>query len=293
MTDTVRAALWMLGATLSFSAMAVAGRVALDELDTFEIMFYRSLVGILLVSGTLTLMGRWAEVTPRAMPVHILRNACHFAGQNLWFFALPLIPLAQLFALEFTTPLWVILLAALFLGENLTRIRVLTALVGFVGVLIVARPGAVPVSIGTITALLSAVAFAGSYIATKALTRVASVGCILFWLTVIQAGFGLVATGYDGDIHWPSAGTWTPLVVIAICGLSAHLCITTALTLAPASIVAPIDFVRLPLIAVVGLALYQEPIDAFVLLGAAIIFGANYTNILKESKSRPRDATEL
>lgn len=119
---------------------------------------------------------------------------------------------------------------------------------------------------------------------TRRLTRTASTACILFWLTVMQAVFGLVCAGIDGDIALPGLATWPWVVLIAIAGLVAHFCLTTALGLAPAPVVMPIDFARLPLVAVVGMLVYAEALDPFVFLGAAIIFGANYFNILRETR---------
>lgn len=281
------AVLWMTGAILSFSIMAVAGRAVSFELDTFEIMMYRSFVGVLLVVTVAGALGQLGTVTRRDLPVHALRNLFHFAGQNLWFFALTLIPLAQVFALEFTSPIWVMLLAPLVLGERLTRTRLLAALVGFVGILIVARPGVDSLSPGVIAAAAAALGFAGSILLTKRLTRTETITCILFWLTVMQAVFGIVAAGWDGEIALPSAATGPWLLLIGCCGLLAHLCLTNALSLAPATVVVPMDFVRLPAIAMVGLWVYNESVDVHVIIGAAIIFGANYFNIWTETRRQP------
>ncbi len=281
----LHAALWMLGAVVAFSSMAVAGRALTPELSTFEIMFFRSLIGIVLVLAVGGALGRLHEVSTRHLGIHALRNLSHFAGQNLWFYALAFIPLSQLFALEFTTPIWVLVLAAFILGERLTRFRVAMAALGFLGVLIVARPGVAEVNIGTITAALAAIGFAGSIVLTKRLTRDVSTTCILFWLAVMQAVFGLITTLWDGQITWPSAQAWPWLVVVGCAGLAAHLCLTTALSIAPAAVVVPVDFIRLPVIAVIGLLLYNEPLDPFVFWGAALIFLANYLNILRETRT--------
>ena len=195
-----------------------------------------------------------------------------------------LIPLAQLFALEFTSPIWVLLLAPIFLGEKLTAAKLGFAALGFVGVLIVARPNFGELDPGIIIGAAAAIGFAGSAIFTKLLTRTETITCILFYLTVMQAIFGVVCAGIDGDIAVPSAASLPGLIVIGLAGLVAHFCLTKALTLAPASVVMPVDFVRLPAIALIGMLLYSEPLDAVVFLGAAIIFGANYLNILHQAR---------
>jgi drug/metabolite transporter (DMT)-like permease len=278
------AAFWMLGAVVSFSAMAIAGREASVELDTFELMTYRSIVGLTLVLLIGGATGHLREVRTDRMPTHFLRNIGHFTGQNLWFWAVTVIPLAQVFALEFTSPLWVMVLAALFLGERLTLVKIAAGLLGFVGILIVVRPGSVPVSPGMLAAGAAAICFAVTAIFTKRLTRDQSITCILFWLTVIQLGLGLVACLYDGDMALPSRAALPWVIVIGLGGLTAHFCITTALSLAPASVVMPVDFIRLPAIAVAGVLLYHEPLEPAVLIGAALIFAANYINVLAEHR---------
>ncbi len=283
------AAAWMSGSILSFTAMAVAGRAVAGVHDTFEIMFWRSVVGLLLVVLTARALGRLGEVQTRHLPQHILRNAIHFTGQNLWFWALTAIPLAQVFALEFTSPIWVILLSPLFLGERLTRVKLLAATLGFAGAMIVARPDITRIEPGVLAAAGSALCFAGSMILTKRLTRAESIVSILFWLAIIQALLGLVASGIDGQITLPTLATLPWLGLIGAAGIIAHLCLTQALSLASASIVAPIDFIRLPLIAVVGMALYAEPLEWAVLLGGAIIFLANWINIRAQA---PQPVTE-
>ncbi|RXV66645.1 EamA family transporter [Roseovarius sp. A46] len=276
----------MLGAVVSFSSMAVAGRAVSFELDTFEIMMYRSVVGFVLVLGVARMTGRARSITLRSPGLHLVRNISHFTGQNLWFYAITMIPLAQVFALEFTSPLWVLVLSPLLLGERMTRVRALAAIVGFSGILIVARPTAETINAGTLAAAAAAIGFAGSILATKRLTRTESLTCILFWMTGTQIVFGLVCAGVDGDIALPSPASLPWLVVIGCAGLMAHVCLTTALSIAPATVVTPVDFLRLPLIAVIGLMAYGEAIDAWVLIGAGVIFGANYLNLWVETRKR-------
>jgi drug/metabolite transporter (DMT)-like permease len=280
-----RAALWMIGAILAFSSMAIAGREAGARFDTFEIMAFRSVVGLCIMSIILTATGRWASVQTQMSGTHFLRNLFHFTGQNLWFFAVTVIPLAQVFALEFTSPIWVILLSPLLLGEKLTQPRVAAAVLGFVGILIVARPDPVAISPGLVAAACSAVFFALTMILTRRLTQTEATLTILFWLTLTQMVLGAIAVLYDGEITLPNANDLPWLILIGVAGLAAHYCITTALSLAPAAVVAPIDFARLPLIAVLGLWIYGESIDLWVLLGAAFIFAGNYINILSQSRS--------
>jgi drug/metabolite transporter (DMT)-like permease len=286
MTPTLRAAFWMTGAIFSFTVMAIAGRAVALDLDTFEIMMYRSIVGFVVVVLIARATGTMHQIGRNRMGLYFIRNISHFAGQNLWFYAITVIPLAQVFALEFTSPIWALLMAPLVLQEKLTARKLGIALGGFAGILIVTRPFGGTLEFGLIAAGLAAIGFAGSAVFTRRLTRTESITSILFYLTLMQAVFGLVFAGYDGDIAFPAAASVPWVILIALCGLLAHFCLTTALSLAPASTVMPIDFARLPVIAVVGILLYGEALDPFVFLGGAIIFAAIYLNILDDSRAR-------
>ena len=289
MNPVLKAAVWMLGAIASFSTMAVAGREVSFALDTFEIMLFRSAVGVIIVAFAAIAFGTWRQINREQFSLHFLRNIMHFIGQNLWFYAVTVIPLAQVFALEFTSPIWVILLSPLILGERITLVRAVAALMGFLGVLVVTRPDMAGVNAGVTMAASSAIFFAFTIIFTKRLTRTQSITCILFYLTVLQLGFGLITAGYDSDIALPNTETLPWLVLIGVAGLLAHFCITNALAIAPATVVVPIDFVRLPVIAIIGMLVYGEALDLWVLLGAGIIFAGNYLNIWSET----RDPTTL
>ncbi|MHA3913634.1 DMT family transporter [Halovulum sp. GXIMD14793] len=276
----VLAALWMMGAVASFSLMAVAGRELSGVLDTYELMAFRSLIGIAIVLLVAAATGQIGHIRLQRMTLHMVRNLFHFAGQNLWFYAIMAgIPLAQVFAFEFTTPIWVTLLAPVFLGERMTRIRLLSVLIGFVGILIVARPGQLQMSAGLLAAAACVIGFIGTVMSTKLLSRSEAVMSILFWMVVMQAVFGLIMAGYDGDITLPTGIDLAWVAIVACCGLGAHFCVTTALSLAPASLVSPMDFLRLPVIALIGFALYKEPLEIAVFVGGAIILLANLINL--------------
>jgi drug/metabolite transporter (DMT)-like permease len=281
----------MVGAIASFSLLAVAGRAVSPALDTFEIMLFRSGMGLVIVATTLAAQGRLSEARPRQFPMHIARNLIHFAGQNLWFYALTVLPLAQVFALEFTSPLWVILLAPIFLGERLTARGLLAGLVGFAGVLLVARPEFGNLHPGLIAAATCAVCFAVTSMLTKRLTRTQPVVAILFWLNLMQFAFAAVIVGWDGEVPVPTMAQVPWLLLIGVTGLVAHWCLTSALDSAPASVVMPLDFARLPVIAVVGWAFYSEALDPLVFVGAALILGGNLLTLRRNDRSpQPMEA---
>ncbi|MEO0359143.1 MAG: DMT family transporter, partial [Pseudomonadota bacterium] len=229
MTPMTTAALWMTGAIVSFTSMAVAGRLVRVDLNTFEIMMYRSYLGVIVVLILACAFGTLKHINTRHMGLHTVRNLAHFTGQNLWFYALPLIPLAQLFALEFTSPIWVVLLAPIFLGERLTSRKLAIAALGFIGVLIVARPTVDTISLGVLAAAGAAIGFAGAAIVTRQLTKTEKITCVLFYLTAMQAVFGTIMAAWFGPISLPTADTAPGLIIIGIAGLCAHFCLTKAL----------------------------------------------------------------
>lgn len=262
----------MTGSIAAFSAMAIATRQINGVHDTFEILAYRSVVGFLIVVSSGLALGQISRIRRDRLGGHVLRNLCHFTGQSLWFWAVTMIPLAQVFALEFTSPIWVILLSPLLLGERLTRAKLVAAAFGFTGVLVVARPDFGHPDLGVLAAAGAAVFFAATALMTKRLTKDEAVIGILFWLTLMQSGIGFAAVLADGVMTLPTLATLPWLALIGIAGVTAHLCLTTALSLAPASQVVPVDFARLPVIAAVGAVYYAEPVESALFLGAALIF---------------------
>ena len=284
-SEPMKATVWMIGAMFSFSLMAVSGRELATNLNTFEIMLFRSIIGCLIVLAIGYFAKTLAEIKRDRLGLHLFRNLAHFSGQNLWFLAVASIPFSQLFALEFSTPVWVALLAPLFLGEVLTKQRVLAVILGFAGVLIVARPDINQFDFAIVAAVACAICFAGSMMATKSLTSDQSITCILFWLTLMQLAMGLVATVFTGTITFPEGINIFWIVIVGIGGLTAHFCITNALALAPAIVVIPLDFMRLPLISVIGFLAYGEAFELPILVGAGVIFIAILLN-LKAEKQR-------
>jgi drug/metabolite transporter (DMT)-like permease len=257
--SVVIAAAWMAGALLSFSAMAVAVRELSADFGTFQLLAIRSFIGLLVISAILTRVG-WTQVSVRNVKTHFARNLVHFGGQFGWFYAIALIPLAAVFAIEFTVPLWTMIFAALLLNERISASRLLAIALGITG----------------------AFAYGLSHTLTKKLAEQDTPLCILFYMMLIQLPLGLVPAVFN----WvtPAAAQWPWLIVVGITGLSAHYCMVRALSLADASVVVPLDFLRLPLIALVGYALYSERVDEFLVMGAGLIMAGNLINLLWEQK---------
>ena len=272
----------MSGALISFMAMAIAGRQLATELTTFQILFFRSLVGLLVVAGLLHRSG-WAKVKTPVLGTHLMRNMAHFGGQYGWFYGLGLIPLTEVFAIEFTVPIWTAILATIILGERMHGRRAAAVGMGFVGVLVILRPGIASVNPAAWAVLGSALCYATSHVFTKRLSGIDSPLTILFYMTLIQLPLGLFPslTGWV----WPSAASWPWVGVVAVTALSAHYCMTRAFQLADATVVVPMDFLRLPLIAVVGYLFYGEALEIWVLVGALIVFAGTWLNLQSASRS--------
>jgi drug/metabolite transporter (DMT)-like permease len=271
-----RAALWMSGALVSFSAMAIAGRQLSAELTTFQILFFRSLGGLAVLAAVLQRTG-WAQIRTHVFGTHLLRNLAHFGGQYAWFYGIALIPLTEVFAIEFTVPIWTAILAVLFLGERMNGLRTLAVALGFVGILVILQPGAGAISTPALVVLGGALCFAISHVFMKRLAGSQAPLTIPFYMTAIQLPIALLPA--LPQWVWPSTVLWPWVGIVAVAAVSAHYCLARAFRLADATLVVPMDFLRLPLIAVIGLLFYGEAPTIWVFVGALIVLLATWLNL--------------
>ncbi|MBR9828190.1 MAG: DMT family transporter [Oceanospirillales bacterium] len=278
------AAFWMVGALFSFMAMAVSGRELSADFTTYQILFFRSLLGVFLI-GTLVAYSGWGQLRTNRVGGHLMRNIAHFGGQYGWFYALAFIPLAEVIAIEFTTPIWTALLAWMLLGERLTLPRLTALFFGIAGLLLILRPGLETLHPATLAILFGAVGYAMSYIQTKSLSATETPLCILFYMTLIQLPFGMIPSLIDWKT--PELHTLPWILVVGVTAMSAHYCMARAFKLADATVVVPMDFMRLPLIALVGYLFYDEQIDLPVALGAGLMLAGNLINIRAEQRKAP------
>lgn len=272
-----KAALWMAGWLALMLMVTVAGREALRELNVFQVMELRTLIGFALLYPLIRKNGGFAAMKT-ARPVQFIgRNLIHYGAQLGWFFALTLIPLGQVVSIEFTMPIWTAILAASFLGERITLWKVTAIALGLVGVIVIVRPATGEINQGQLIALVAAVGFGISVAMMKSLTRTEKTVTIIFWMLVIQSAAGLLPSLYVWK--WPSAVTWGWVVLIAFCGTFSHYCMARAMLYADATVVLPMDFLRVPLTATVGWLIYSERLDLFTVLGAALILTGNLLNL--------------
>ncbi len=284
------AALWMAGWLSLTLVMAVAGREALRDVNVFELMEVRSLLGFLLLSPMIYRAGGLTALKTERLRDHAARNLIHYLSQLGWFFALTLIPIGQVVAIEFTMPIWTAILAASFLGERITTWKGAAILLGLVGVVIIVRPATGQVDPGQLIALGAAIGFGISMVLVKSLTRTESALAVIFWMLVVQSTAGLLPTLYFWT--WPSTHGWTWMIVIGICGTFSHYCLASAMRYADATVVVPMDFLRVPLTATAGWLLYAERLDIFTGLGAALILVGNLLNLKAPQPVPARPAHE-
>jgi len=276
-------ALWMTGSLLSFSIAAVSVRALAKSLSAFEIMSIRSASGLLFLTLLAVLRPELRRtLATRRMGLHALRNSIHFGAQISWTLAVTWLPLATVFALEFTMPAWVALLAVVILGERLTGSRIGSIVLCFAGVLLIVRPGHGDFRPEVLIALAAAVGMAITLTITKKLTATESTFAILFWMNLMQLPMNIAGSDPTFVLRLePSMAL--PMAGIAIAGLSTHYCLTNAFRHGDASVVVPLDFLRVPFIAFVGWFLYAETLQSLVFVGAALIIAGVFWNLRAES----------
>ena len=293
--DIGRVIAWMSGALLSFCVMAVSVRELASVISVFEIMTIRTSTGLLILSAMLVISPPLRRHIRRySIGAHVLRNGTHYAAQVCWMIAVTLLPLATVFALEFTAPIWVALFAVLFLGERLTSSRLGTIIAGFAGVCLIVRPGVESFQPAALFALAAAFGYAIAAVLTKRLTRDESTFAILFWMNLIQLPPSLLASD---PWFWTHIGAQQalPFGGLVVAGLTSHFCLANAFRAGDALIVVPIDFIRIPLIALIGWSLYGESVDVLVFAGTGLIMAGVLWNLWNEARSerRPLDQAGL
>ena len=284
----------MTGALLSFSAMAVSIReLSRAGLSIFEILAIRSGVALLVL---LVLLAIRADLRPYALPrrmgLNVLRNTVHYASQFAWALSLTMLPLAMVFALEFTMPAWTALLAVWLLHEKMTKSRIGVVVLGLAGVLVILRPGIAAFNPAATLVLLAAFGYAITMIATKKLTATETTFGIIFWMAVIQFPLSLIGSNFANFGSF-GAAQLLPAAAVGVAGLTSHYCLSNACRAGDASLVVPLDFMRIPLIAVVGWAFYGEQLDIFVFLGALVIISGVVWNLRAETTRHRRSKTAV
>ena len=276
MSAQTRAVLWMLGGVLSFSMMAISGRELSSELSTSQILFVRSVVGFSIMVLVMSCVG-WGQLKTKHLRMHVLRNIVHFLGQYAWFYGIALISLVEVFALEFTMPFWTAILAVIMLGERISPKRMLAIGIGFVGVLIMLRPGLEIISPVSMVVLGAAFLYAFAHTLTKKLLVFDTPIACVFYMAGIQLVIALIFCLQEFD--WPSLSLLPWTIGVAVFALTANYSLSRAFTLSDVSVVMPFDYLRLPFITLIGYIFYDERPEIWVLLGGSIVILGSWLNL--------------
>jgi drug/metabolite transporter (DMT)-like permease len=275
-------------ATVAWTVMIALVRQLAGEISTFETMFFRNAVGVAMLSPVV-LRGetrRWWSARPG---LHCLRALMSFTGMLGFFFAIGHLPLGDVVALSFTQPLFIVVLAALILGERVGMARWRAMAIGFAGVLIIVRPGFQEIGIATIAVIGSALLYAGSNICIKVLMRTDTPAQAAISVNILMLPLSF-ATALPGWIM-PNAVQTLLLVGVGVSGTLGIYLISRAYLAAEASAVVPYDFLRLPLTAAVAFMLFDEAPNLWTWFGALVIFASSYALVrteVQDGKAIPR-----
>jgi len=275
LTDTARAMWLMLASALLFGLMSLTIRLASAEIHAFEIAFFRNLFGLLFALPLLYRAG-FAVLKTDRLGLYFLRCVIGLSAMLTGFWSLVHLPLAQAVALAFTTPLFVTIFAVLFLGETVRARRWSAVIIGFLGALIIIKPWSVNLgamlAAGTLVALASALLSASAAISVKFLSRTEPAVAIVIYMVLIMTPISLIPALYVWT--WPSIGSWFWLALTGGLGTFAHILMTRAFQLGDVSLLTPINFFQLPVVALGAWLLFAESIDRYTLIGAGVIFGS-------------------
>lgn len=287
--DLTRAVLLMLASTLMFGSMAATIRLASEQLHAFEIAFFRNFFGLVFALPLLLRHGPGLLKTSK-LPLYLMRCLIGIVSMLAGFWAIVHLPLAQAISISYATPLFVTIGAVLVLGE-VVRIRRWTAVVvGFIGVLVIVRPGADTFTFAALVALLAAAMSASVAISIKFLSRTEPPDAIVLFTTLIWVPMSLVPALFVWT--WPTGIVWLWIVLAGFFGTAGHMLWTRALKLGDASLLTPISFVQVLVVSIYGWFLFDEAVDRWTTVGAAIIFGSNVYIAHRETQLARRATTD-
>lgn len=284
----LRAALLMLGSTVLFGLMTIAIRLASQTLHTFEVAFFRNFFGLIAVLPLLLRHGP-SLLRTQHLPRYLVRCTIGIASMLCGFWAIGHLPLAQAVALSYSTPIFVTIAAVVLLGEQVRARRWTAVALGFVGVLIIVRPGTQGFALGTLVALSAAVLSGIVSIQIKQLSRLEPADRIVLYTTLLWVPMSLFPALTVWE--WPHGITWLWVIAAGFLGSGGHMLWTRALKLGDVSALTPISFMQLPIVALAGWLLFQEPLDRWTAVGAGVIFAANAYIAHREAQLVRRSAT--
>ena len=265
--------IWMLGFILNITITAICIRELSYKYSSFEIQNLRNIFSIIIILIFFKTKNN-VHLTTFQLKNNFIRNIFHFIGQSAWTWGLTVLPLAVVFSLEFTMPIWAAIIAIIIFKEKITLNKILFLILGLLGTCIILLPDTKYIGIYNIIVLFSAITYAIAHNFTKKLTNTDSIISILFYMAIIQLPFSLIGSFIVDNLHYNIVKEMPLIILLTITSLLAHYCLSSALKNSEASVVLPIDYIRLPLIIFIGWYYYDEIISSNVFIGSVfIIFG--------------------
>jgi len=280
MSNAAKGAWWMIAAAGALTAMAICIRY-LPTYSVLLMIFLRNVINLVLMTPSMVRQGKAIFRTER-LGTHAIRNAFLYSGNVAWFFGVTKISLADVAALQFTSPLFTAIIAAALLGERIGGHRMVAILVGFAGSLIIIRPGIIPLNIGTLSILLAAFLYSCAHVVTKLLSNTESGSTVVFYMSVTILIYSAIPAAFIWQT--PAWADMPAMIGLGITGYATHYCITRSLAVGDASFVIVFDFMRLPFSVALGWMLFTEVLDAWTAAGALIIFATGYYSTVREAK---------
>ena len=264
---------WMLGFIINISIMAISIRELSLKYTSFEIQNFRNIFSIIIII-LIFMVTKNTNLNTFQLKNNFIRNIFHFIGQSAWTWGLTVLPLAVVFSLEFTMPIWAVIIAIVLLKEKITLNKICFLIIGLMGTWIIFMPDTKYIGFYNIIVLCSAITYAIAHNFTKKLTTTDSILSILFFMSIIQLPFSLVGSLIIGNLQYNIMMEIPLIILLTVTSLLAHYSLSSALKYSDASVVLPIDYIRLPLIVFIGWYYYDEIISTNVVIGSIlIIFG--------------------
>jgi drug/metabolite transporter (DMT)-like permease len=277
-SSTNRGVFWMIVSCIAFSSMWVLIRFASHDVHAFVIVFFRNAIGTLVLLPMM--LRNKGLIKFHRLRANLRRATSGFIATTGTFYAVSHAPMATALSINYTAPLFATVGAVLFLGEKIHARRVAALIIGFAGMLIVVRPGALPMTPGVFAAMVSAVATAFSILAIRQLVAFDDSRAVAAWTFILMTPPSLVMALFVWS--WPPAAVWPLLIAIGGAAAVGQLSMNRAFALAEASAVLPYDFVRFGLVTLAGISLFDERVDAMTVVGGVVIFGATVYLAVRE-----------
>lgn len=287
-SNVTKAALYMTAAAICFGLMNVLVRVASENVPTMEVVFFRNVFALIAMMPWLASAGLGGLRTSR-MKLHIARSVVGVVSMIIWFAALVHVPLANAVALNFTLPLFILLGAALLLGESVGPRRWIATAVGFSGMLVILRPGFTDISIYSTLPVLAAVFMASSMLLLKLISAHDRAGTAVAMMNLLMTPLSLVPALFVW--RWPGLADYGVLALLGLSAMAAHLFLARAFAQADASVVSLFDYTRLPFVALFAWLLFGETAEIWTWIGAAIIIGSSIYIARREAADEKKART--